>query len=403
MQKLPTHPYSVPFFHNARTASRTLLVTSALFAVTACSDGFDTDLRGNFGNSFTTTSQSTRPTEPAPKPDARGVVSYPSYQVVLARKGETVADIARRLGLNENELAKYNGVSPSTQMRSGELLALPQRVAEPATSSTITSGAIDITTLAGDAIDRAGTPIKPASTPAQPASAKVAEPVRHKVERGETAYSVARLYNVSVRSLTEWNGLGSDLAVREGQYLLIPLPDAEAEEIVTVSAVETQPGQGSVTPLPPSAAVALPAETPLAAAAVVPTPASPDMGAQQTAASEKATRLQMPVSGKIIREYQKGKNDGIDISAAVGTPIKAAEAGKVAAVTVDTEGVTIVVIRHADGLLTVYANVDGVTVQKGETVTRGQNIAKMRAGNPAFLHFEVRQGFDSVDPTPFVS
>ena len=43
------------------------------------------------------------------------------------------------------------------------------------------------------------------------------------MQRGETAYTIARLYNVSAKSLAEWNGLGPDLAVREGQYLLIPV------------------------------------------------------------------------------------------------------------------------------------------------------------------------------------
>jgi murein DD-endopeptidase MepM/ murein hydrolase activator NlpD len=60
------------------------------------------------------------------------------------------------------------------------------------------------------------------------------------------------------------------------------------------------------------------------------------------------------------------------------------------------------VIRHADGLLTVYAGVDGITVAKGDTVKRGQAIAKVRAASPAFLHFEVRRGVESTDPTTFL-
>jgi murein DD-endopeptidase MepM/ murein hydrolase activator NlpD len=52
--------------------------------------------------------------------------------------------------------------------------------------------------------------------------------------------------------------------------------------------------------------------------------------------------------------------------------------------------------------LTVYANVTDVQVQKGDTVRRGQGIAKLRGGDDAFVHFEVRQGFDGVDPTPLL-
>ena len=60
------------------------------------------------------------------------------------------------------------------------------------------------------------------------------------------------------------------------------------------------------------------------------------------------------------------------------------------------------VIRHADNILTVYAGVDGVKLAKGAAVKRGQVIATVRAGNPAFLHFEVRKGVDSVDPMPYL-
>ncbi len=110
----------------------------------------------------------------------------------------------------------------------------------------------------------------------------------------------------------------------------------------------------------------------------------------------------MPVSGKIIRGYQKKKNEGIEIAAAAGTAVAAAGDGTVAAITKDTEGVPILVVRHAGNLLTVYANIDAITVKKGDKVSRGQPIAEVRASDPAFLHFEVRQGFDSVDPMPYL-
>jgi murein DD-endopeptidase MepM/ murein hydrolase activator NlpD len=124
------------------------------------------------------------------------------------------------------------------------------------------------------------------------------------------------------------------------------------------------------------------------------------MGTQKSTAS--APRLGMPVQGKIIRGYQKKKNEGIDIAAAAGTTVTAAGDGTVAAITKDTDQVPILVIRHEGNLLTVYANIDGITVAKGEKVKRGQAIAKVRAGDSPFLHFEVRQGFDSVDPMPYL-
>jgi murein DD-endopeptidase MepM/ murein hydrolase activator NlpD len=222
--------------------------------------------------------------------------------------------------------------------------------------------------------------------------------VRHQVVRGETAYTIARLYNVNVRSLAEWNGLGADLAVREGQYLLIPVASSAPAPAV-LPGPANEPGTGSPTPVPPSASKPLPAEKTVPAAKAPPPPA-PDMGAQKSAAS--ATRLSMPAQGKIIRGYQKGKNAGIDISAPAGSPVTAAADGTVRIITKTAQGVPIIVLRHDGDLLTVYASVDGITVAKGDTVRRGQAIAKVRAGDAPYVHFEVRRGTDSVDPMPYL-
>jgi LysM repeat protein len=162
-----------------------------------------------------------------------------------------------------------------------------------------------------------------------------AEPIRHRVVRGETASTIARSYNVTTRALADWNGLGPDLGVREGQYLLIPTPTGEPPRR---TAAVTPPGAGSPTPEPPSAARPLPAETTRPAAQPAPAPASPNLGAERTAAS--AARFVMPVDGRIIREFAPGRNNGIDIAAPAGTPVKAAAAGVVGAVTTDTNGKT---------------------------------------------------------------
>ncbi len=390
---------------------RPLLGGTALLALVAC-DG-DYDLRNSIGGSTLDTSEAARQaTEPRPQPDSRGIISYPNYQVAVAKRDDTVGDVARRVGVDATALAQYNGISPDVGLREGEVLALPNRVAEPspstgaiATGPIQPAGQIDVTTLAGDAITRAETTgSTAASTPSPaPASAPVVqtgdEPVRHKVARGETAYSVARLYNVSVRALADWNGLGTDLAIREGQFLLIPVA-AEVSAPISATAVTTVPGQGSPTPEPPSAAQPLPEkdETPEAPKE---TPSSPDLGSGATAASATAA-LSYPTSGSIIRPYAKGKNEGIDIGANAGSPVKAAKDGVVAAITQDTNNVNIVVLKHADNLLTVYASVDSVSVKKGDKVSRNQQIAKVRAGDPSFLHFEVRKGLESVDPVDFL-
>lgn len=383
------------------TLRRLLLASGlplALLAGCANTSNLDWDLRT--GAAGVDTSDAARTATTArPTADSRGVLSYPTYQVVIARRGDTVATIATRVGLTAQELASYNALKPDDTLREGEVLALPRRVAAapaPTAPAPGTSTGLDVGAIATSALDRvdSATPAASAAPAAAPAGA---EPVRHKVQRGETAYTIARLYNVSPKALAEWNGLGPDLAVREGQYLIIPTarPGAAAPSPV---AVTTAPGAGSPTPEPPSASTPLPDEK-VAPAAEKPkdTPPSPELGKTRTAAS--AAAMTMPVQGSIVRAYAKGRNDGIDIQAAAGTPVKAAAAGSVAAVTKDTDGTPILVIRHADGLLTVYAGIEGLKVAKGASVTRGQVIGVTGKSN---LHFEVRKGIDSVDPLPYL-
>ena len=389
--------------------SAPLLATMA-FALAACDQPLDLDLRGAFGDAPSTAEAARNATAPRPQPDARGIISYPGYQVAVAERGDTVGSLARRIGADPGELARFNGVQTGDPLRKGEILALPGRVAEPLGGPIQSPSDVDIGSLADGAIRRADsqtvttTALPPATPGTVTAPAQVGvEPVRHKVERGETAFSIARLYNVSIRSLADWNGLGPDFSVREGQFLLIPvaLPGEKTDPFdeSEVAAV-TPPGAGTPTPTPPSASKPLPDEETMPKAAPVEKIAAPDLGKTETKAS--AARMSFPVKGDIIREYAKGRNDGIDISATPGAPVVAADAGTVAAITEDTNGIPIIVVKHAGSLLTVYSNVEGLTVKKGDSVTRGQKLAEIRrTGTPA-LHFEVRDGFDSVDPMRFL-
>ncbi|WP_050930511.1 peptidoglycan DD-metalloendopeptidase family protein [Aestuariivita boseongensis] len=379
---------------------RSAALTAACLALAGCTEPLDFDLRGNVG-AFSTAQAVQNVTANRPAPDARGIISYPNYQVAVARRGDTVTSVARRIGSDPATLARFNGLAPDVPLRDGEILALPGRVAEPAPG---TPGAIDITTLAGNAIDSSpSTPRVTTTTLESPAprSDTPGEPIRHKVARGETAFSIARLYQVPVRALAEWNGLGPDFAIREGQYLLIPVANAAAPPVRTAAASSgvTAPGQGSPTPTPPSASTPLPRET-VAPVATARKPAPVSVG---TPTRSSNAAMAMPVDGKIIRDYAPGRNDGIDIAAAAGAPVKAAADGTVAAITSSADQVPIVVVRHPDNVLTVYANVDAIRVKKGDTVKRGQQIAKLRGGDDAYVHFEVREGFDSVDPTPYLN
>ncbi|WP_281983094.1 peptidoglycan DD-metalloendopeptidase family protein [Thalassorhabdomicrobium marinisediminis] len=394
-----------------------LLVSAAALALAACDDShnlrsqdFDWDLR-NLGGGFDT-SEAAQTLAARPRPDNRGVISYPNYQVVVAGRGETVRQIATRLNLDANALAAFNGVDADVPLRRDEIVALPARVSEPSPATgAVTTGPIqpprvDVSTLASDAIDRAGnqtvTPAPAPSAPAAPTAQTGIEPGLHRVARGETAFQIARLYDVPVSALSEWNGLGSDMTVREGQQLMIPV--AGATPPARPQAV-TPPGQGTPVPTPPSAAAPLPStdvtpDTPEQRAEE--TPPAPDIGQPTTPSPATSAPFIYPVQGDIIREYKAGRNEGIDISVSSGTTVKAAADGTIAAITENTNGAQIVVVRHTGNILTVYVNVENLIVSKDDTVTQGQAIASVAAGSPSFLHFEVRDGLESVDPADYL-
>lgn len=361
----------------------------ALLMLTACGNGLDWDLRGGPG-ALNTRDAALGASAAPPRADANGLISYSGYQAVQASGSETVGDIAARLGLNGDELARFNALKVNDRPRMGEVLVLPTQVATTAPAAT----GLDVTAIASTALDRVGTTTIPAAPIAPTISA---EPARHRVQRGETAFGIARQYNVSTKSLAQWNGLGPDLGVREGQFLIIPVAGA-APPAVDAAA----PGQGSLTPVPPSATKPLPAEKTIPAAEAKATAEKPAADLSGNVTSASATALAMPVAGKIIRGYAKGKNDGIDLAAAAGTPVKAAADGTVAAITKSTAGTPIVLLRHAGGILTVYGGVDALTVVKGDAVKRGQTFAAVGKGNPSFLHFEVRKGVESADPMDYL-
>jgi murein DD-endopeptidase MepM/ murein hydrolase activator NlpD len=377
----------------------------AAMALTACESMPDWDMR-DLGGGFTT-SEAVSNLPGRPQPDNRGVISYPNYQVVVARQDDTIRTIATRLDLDATQLAAYNGIAPDTPLRPEETVALPARVTEPSPATGATApgsvAPVDVTAIATTALDRAGPsnqqPTAPA--PAPETAGQGTEPIRHQVAGGETAFIIARLYGVPVRSIAEWNGLGPDMNVREGQFLMIPQGGSPAPNPAPSPATPA-PGQGSPTPTPPSAAAPLPAEDPSEPLPEEATPPAPDLGTPAPAEPASASRLAMPVQGSIIREYAPGRNEGIDIGVSAGTTVRAADSGTIAAVTTDTNGVAIVVVKHPDNLLTVYTNLENLTVAKNDTVSRGGALGSVRAGDPTFVHFEVRRGLQSVDPADFL-
>ena len=135
------------------TSVRLAMALSGALVLGGCDaiGGFDMDLRGTAGQ-LDTSDAARSAAGSAPQPDARGVVSYPGYQVAVARRGDTVETVAARVGLPANELASHNALPMSVVLRDGEIPALPRRVPEPGPGGP---GALDVLDVASSAIDRA--------------------------------------------------------------------------------------------------------------------------------------------------------------------------------------------------------------------------------------------------------
>lgn len=355
--------------------------------------------------------QEPAPTLPRPQPDSRGVITYADYQVIVARDGDTVAGMARRVGLEPQALARHNGLPVTYSPRPGEQLALPGDVGGTPATATANSGGIWSTDIAASAIDEAersgpseGTATVAAGNPFDNGQQDaVIDPVRHRVQQGETAYSIARRYGVSVDALAEWNGLGPDRAIRTNQELLIPVSQdrmRQAPQQDTRQAAAAAPGQSTPIQTPPSAATPLPADENIDDAAP---PASPDLGAQRSGGARFLTPVE---GGSILRGYAPGgepRNEGIDFAAPAGTPVRAADGGEVALISESLDGLgTIVLVRHSPELMTVYARITGVTLEKGDPVSRGQRLGVVADADRPNVHFEVRRGTNAVDPGPLL-
>ncbi|HKN28939.1 MAG TPA: M23 family metallopeptidase [Roseiarcus sp.] len=116
-------------------------------------------------------------------------------------------------------------------------------------------------------------------------------------------------------------------------------------------------------------------------------------------------RFRWPLRGPIVQAFKSGETDGIDIAAPVGEAVHAAADGVCiyAGDELKTYG-KLVLIRHADGYVTAYADNSELDVQQGDTVRRGQIIAKSGvSGNVRHLHFELRKDGKPVDPMRYLA
>jgi murein DD-endopeptidase MepM/ murein hydrolase activator NlpD len=228
------------------------------------------------------------------------------------------------------------------------------------------------------------------------------------VQEGDTLSRIAKRTGVGVTAIKEANGL-SDGLIRVGQTLKIPGAGGSAKVASAAPATDAVVTNATKTTGTPAAKPAAQGEK---VAVYTPPKEAEKVLEQADETAPDATgigRMRWPVRGRVISQYGKGSgksNDGIDISVPEGTPVKAAENGVViyAGDGLKEFGNT-VLVRHEDGLVTVYGHASELKVARGEKVKRGQEIAVSGMSGTTDapkLHFEVRKNSAPVDPSGYL-
>lgn len=200
------------------------------------------------------------------------------------------------------------------------------------------------------------------------------------VKRGDTLYAISRSTGTSVRDLARLNNISPPYTIEVGQRLKL------------IGSTKTSPTSGKTT-----------TKSSTKTAAVRPSSSVP-----QSSWPPVGQRCwQWPASGKVILPYSTadGGNKGIDISAARGTPVYAAGAGKVVYVGNQLRGYgNLIMIKHSEDYITAYAHNDTLLVNNGQSVKAGQKIATMGSTDAASvrLHFQIRYRATAIDPLRYL-
>ena len=259
-----------------------------------------------------------------------------------------------------------------------------------------------------------------------------AQAVYHVLEKGETLFSVARIYGVSPDAIAKANSVDDPSRLRAGKRLLIPVdsPAASIETLKykvvkgdTLFSIARTYGVGLAalrtankltaasilkvgdTIVMPAGAKALPVASAPTSTTAVPTPAAPTTAptpampdAVKTSSKPVSKDLSWPCPGDIL--YLDGKAYGVVIRAKLGETLKAVASGTVSSAG-PYRGYGNVVFVLSQGYIYVYGGNDSISVRAGDRVAAGQELGRVgldvKQGGPAAYFLVFRNGV-AVDP-----
>ncbi len=295
---------------------------------------------------------------PAPVEDRSGFTGA----TVQVNRGDTAYAIARRTGVPVRDLIRANGLKAPYTLAVGQRLRVP-----------------DLRL--------------------------------HRVRRGESLTSISELYGVGRFDVARLNGLVEPYRLFPDQILKIP--GGGNGRAAPTRVARQGSGNQETMPLPP------PRPSDRVARADQPARPAPSARPGNRAADNRPVAVQpaspatfgaggmvWPVAGRVVSRFGAKPgglhNDGINIAAPRGTPVRAMNGGTVVYAGNELKGFgNLVLIRHSGGLTTAYAHLERVGVNRGDTVSKGQVIATVGTTggvDPAQLHFEIRQGRKAIDP-----
>jgi lipoprotein NlpD len=122
---------------------------------------------------------------------------------------------------------------------------------------------------------------------------------------------------------------------------------------------------------------------------------------EKSGAPNATSQFIWPVKGKVLAEFSEPRRKGIDIDGSPGDPIVASAPGHVTYIGSGIPGMgKLVVLKHDNGFITVYAHNRNILVKEKQAVARGQKIAELGSTDSERpkLHFQIRKGAAAVDP-----
>ena len=270
-------------------------------------------------------------------------------------------------------------------------------------------------------------------------------PQTYKVRDNDSLYTISRLFNTSTTELASLNKLKAPYKLTAGQSLRLPVryaaPSPAKSAVKSAQVAMNVPPRPSATTKPDAiereelAAPPPQSQSQGQKGAYVPPPSSPDdyrddaaapaPKAETVAASTSSSTVAKalpkaparegkfikPVGGKVISGYGPKAdglhNDGVNIQAARGDAVRAAESGVIVYTGSQIAGYgNLILIRHRDEYVTAYAHLDKMLVKKGDVVKRGQTVGTVGSTGSVDkpqLHFEVRKGTKALNPSGLVA